>query len=360
MTGAGRRARRRLPRLLGRDRRARRLGDRHLQPLLEDGPRRPALPAELRPRPRPRGTAGAPAHGPARAAPRLPDAVPGADPRRGQRVAQDRDRAQHVRRDGHDARRPGAPRAARRGRARATTGRRTATARSPARRRSSWCPRWRRASPRAPTSSTTARPTTCGWCSRSSARRSASARVCLNRAEVTGLLEEDGRAAGVMCRDLESGEHVRDRGRQRDQRDRRLGRPDPPRGDPRRGRGAADRPQPRHAHHPRARQARLGEAACIVPAGSERTIFALPWYGRALVGTTDEDFDGDIDHVRSRWRRHRVPAGGDQRVLRHTLDRGRHHRRLCRRPAADLDRRPEKVGGHLAQGRAVRDLIRGC
>jgi len=39
-----------------------------------------------------------------------------------------------------------------------------------------------------------------------------------------------------------------------------------------------------------------GSAACIVPAGEDRHIFALPWYGRTLVGTTDNDFDGDIDH----------------------------------------------------------------
>ncbi|MGE5283130.1 MAG: FAD-dependent oxidoreductase [Chloroflexota bacterium] len=41
-----------------------------------------------------------------------------------------------------------------------------------------------------------------------------------------------------------------------------------------------------------------GEAACIVPAGEGRAIFALPWLGRTLVGTTDNDFDGDIDHPR--------------------------------------------------------------
>jgi glycerol-3-phosphate dehydrogenase len=41
-----------------------------------------------------------------------------------------------------------------------------------------------------------------------------------------------------------------------------------------------------------------GEGACIVPAGEGRHIFALPWYGRTLVGTTDNDFDGDIDHPR--------------------------------------------------------------
>jgi glycerol-3-phosphate dehydrogenase len=42
----------------------------------------------------------------------------------------------------------------------------------------------------------------------------------------------------------------------------------------------------------------LGEAACVVPAGEDRTIFALPWYGRTVIGTTDNDYDGDIEHVR--------------------------------------------------------------
>ena len=41
----------------------------------------------------------------------------------------------------------------------------------------------------------------------------------------------------------------------------------------------------------------LNDAACIVPAGSGRTIFVLPWYGRALIGTTDNDYSGDIDRV---------------------------------------------------------------
>lgn len=41
----------------------------------------------------------------------------------------------------------------------------------------------------------------------------------------------------------------------------------------------------------------MGQAACVVPAGEGRNIFALPWYGRTLVGTTDVDHDGDIDQV---------------------------------------------------------------
>ncbi len=40
----------------------------------------------------------------------------------------------------------------------------------------------------------------------------------------------------------------------------------------------------------------MGDAACVVPAGEGRAIFSLPWYGRTLVGTTDNDFDGDIAH----------------------------------------------------------------
>ena len=42
----------------------------------------------------------------------------------------------------------------------------------------------------------------------------------------------------------------------------------------------------------------MGKAACIVPAGEGRMIFSLPWYGRTLIGTTDNDFDGDITHPR--------------------------------------------------------------
>lgn len=36
----------------------------------------------------------------------------------------------------------------------------------------------------------------------------------------------------------------------------------------------------------------------IVPAGESRSIFALPWLGRTLIGTTDRDYEGDLDHVR--------------------------------------------------------------
>ena len=35
----------------------------------------------------------------------------------------------------------------------------------------------------------------------------------------------------------------------------------------------------------------------IVPAGGGRTIFVLPWLGRTLIGTTDNDYEGALEHV---------------------------------------------------------------
>ncbi len=126
--------------------------------------------------------------------------------------------------------------------------------------------------------------------------------VLLNGAEVTELIDEDGRAAGVIATEAESGEQLRvsatnvinatgvwaDRIRP----DEILTEEEIPRISPSRGTHVTisfdDLP--------------IGEAACIVPAGEGRTIFALPWYGRTLAGTTDNDYEGDIDHV---------PAGAD-------------------------------------------------
>jgi len=122
--------------------------------------------------------------------------------------------------------------------------------------------------------------------------------VMLNGAEVTEVLERSGRAAGVAFREAESGERMEveaenvinatgvwaDRLRPEET----IGEEDAPRISPSRGTHVLiDRDV-----------LSTGEAACIVPAGEGRAIFALPWYGRTLVGTTDDDFDGDIDHPR--------------------------------------------------------------
>ena len=119
--------------------------------------------------------------------------------------------------------------------------------------------------------------------------------VCVNGVEVTEVLEDGGIASGVACVEVESGERFEvaadnvinatgvwaDRIRPEEIE----AEEDVPRISPSRG---------THVTVSFERLA-LEEAACIVPAGEERTIFALPWYGRALIGTTDNDYDGDID-----------------------------------------------------------------
>jgi len=122
--------------------------------------------------------------------------------------------------------------------------------------------------------------------------------VMANRLDVTSLLERDGRAAGVVCRCGETGATIEieaanvvnatgvwaDRIRPGEINDEE----EVPRIAPSRG---------THLTLP-LELLPLNQAACIVPAGADRTIFVLPWLGRVLVGTTDNDYDGDIDHVR--------------------------------------------------------------
>ncbi len=122
--------------------------------------------------------------------------------------------------------------------------------------------------------------------------------VMLNGAEVTEVLAKDGKAVGVAFVEEASGgrlevgaDHVvnatgvfADRVRPEEL----LGEEDVPRIAPSRGTHLLID----------SGQLPMGKAACIVPAGEGRMIFSLPWYGRTLVGTTDNDFDGDIAHPR--------------------------------------------------------------
>ncbi len=122
--------------------------------------------------------------------------------------------------------------------------------------------------------------------------------VMLNGADVTELLSADGRATGVAFEEAGSGERlevgadhvVNATGVWADQLrpEEVVEEEDVPRISPSRGThlilDQADLP--------------MGRAACIVPAGAGRMIFSLPWYGRTLIGTTDNDFDGDIAHPR--------------------------------------------------------------
>ncbi|HEY4451990.1 MAG TPA: glycerol-3-phosphate dehydrogenase/oxidase [Solirubrobacteraceae bacterium] len=120
--------------------------------------------------------------------------------------------------------------------------------------------------------------------------------VCSNRVDVTGLLERDGRAEGVEALDRESGERFEVRA-----------------ANVVNATGVwADELRPRELHEeaelPRIRPSRgthitirhedlplVGGA--IVPAGAGRSIFALPWLGHTLIGTTDNDYDGSLEHI---------------------------------------------------------------
>jgi glycerol-3-phosphate dehydrogenase len=127
--------------------------------------------------------------------------------------------------------------------------------------------------------------------------------VMLNSAEVVEVLSDNGRAAGAAFVEAGSGERLEvsadnvinatgvfaDRIRPEET----IEEEDVPRISPSRG---------THVLVDREKLS-TGSAACIVPAGEGRAIFALPWYGRTLIGTTDNDFEGDIDHPR--------PGGGD-------------------------------------------------
>lgn len=41
----------------------------------------------------------------------------------------------------------------------------------------------------------------------------------------------------------------------------------------------------------------ITETALVVPAGGGRMMFALPWMGRTLVGTTDVEYEGELEHI---------------------------------------------------------------
>jgi glycerol-3-phosphate dehydrogenase len=126
--------------------------------------------------------------------------------------------------------------------------------------------------------------------------------VVLNGAEVTEVLDDDGRASGVAFKEAESGARIEVQAdnvvnatgvwADRIRPDELLTEEEIPRIRPSRGTHVTLSTD----------QLDIGRAACIVPAGGERTIFALPWYRRVLVGTTDNDYEGDID---------RVPPSGD-------------------------------------------------
>ena len=130
--------------------------------------------------------------------------------------------------------------------------------------------------------------------------------ICANRLEVTELLTEDGTAAGVRALDVETGAELEV------QADNVINATGvwADRITPEELHGEAEAPtiRPSRGTHVTIDPDQLPLAAgAIVPAGEGRSIFALPWLGRSLIGTTDNDYEGDIDHVQ--------PSGQDIRYL---------------------------------------------
>lgn len=122
--------------------------------------------------------------------------------------------------------------------------------------------------------------------------------VAANRLEALALIDEGGRAAGARVRDRESGDELEIRAATVVN-----------------ATGVwADRLRPAElydeAEVPVIRPSRgthiivdadklpMHGAGAIVPAGSGRTIFVLPWLGQTLIGTTDTDHGGDVVHVK--------------------------------------------------------------
>ena len=122
--------------------------------------------------------------------------------------------------------------------------------------------------------------------------------VCANGCEVTELVEEHGRACGVRVRDtLSGGEFVvradtvvnatgvwADRLKPGELQDE----------------AEVPRIRPSRGTHVTLNHASLPlVSGAIVPAGGGRSIFALPWLGSTLIGTTDNDYDAEnLDHVK--------------------------------------------------------------
>ena len=120
--------------------------------------------------------------------------------------------------------------------------------------------------------------------------------ICANGLEVVELAEDGGRAAGVVVVDSDTGERLTIRA-----------------ANVVNATGVwADRIRPEELHDEEeipvirpsrgthitlAPEALPLNAGAIVPAGGGRTVFALPWLGRSLIGTTDNDYEGDIDAV---------------------------------------------------------------
>jgi glycerol-3-phosphate dehydrogenase len=121
--------------------------------------------------------------------------------------------------------------------------------------------------------------------------------IIANRLEVVELLSEDGHGSGVTVLDTISGEELAIRA------DNMINATgvwaDRIRADELHSEAELPKIAPSRGTHVTVARADLPlDAGAIVPAGEGRSIFALPWLGRSLLGTTDRNYEGEIDHVR--------------------------------------------------------------
>ena len=135
--------------------------------------------------------------------------------------------------------------------------------------------------------------------------------VFANRVEVTGLLEDGGRAYGACATDALSGDEIQiraanvvnatgvwaDRLRPEELRDE----------------AEVPRIRPSRGTHIILPHEKLPvNVGAIVPTADGRSIFVLPWLGQTLVGTTDNDYEGGLDHIK--------PADADVEYLLETVN----------------------------------------
>jgi glycerol-3-phosphate dehydrogenase len=121
--------------------------------------------------------------------------------------------------------------------------------------------------------------------------------ICANRVEVTELLQPNGAEAAVKARDHEGGGELTIRA---DNVVNATGVwADRIRSEELHSEAEVPRIVPSRGTHVILSSSELPLAGgAIVPAPEGRSIFALPWLGRSLIGTTDNNYEGDIDHVR--------------------------------------------------------------
>ena len=117
--------------------------------------------------------------------------------------------------------------------------------------------------------------------------------VCVNYSKLTGLLETDGRVYGATVQDQVNDTNTEILARQIVYATGQWTSTAKQCGDWCRLTKGVHLVMP--VIHPRALN---GEALLLTAQSDGRVFFMIPWYGRTLIGTTDTDYSGDVEHVK--------------------------------------------------------------